>query len=109
MQSNENPKIDWQTEPTKTLVSKDPVRIGSKFEQGKNETTRIPLLESLQKIIQNPPYPDYRFSCVYCGSLDVFITVNGETQAIDIDCLECNKKWFEDKLSNLEVTKQCLC
>jgi len=100
--------MDWQTEPTKTLVSKDPVRIGSKFELEK-ETTRVPLLEMLQKIMENPPYPDYRFSCVYCGSIDVFITLNGGTQIIDIDCLDCNKKWFEDRISNLEVTKQCLC
>lgn len=108
MQSNENSKMNWQTEPTKTLVSKDPVRIGSKFEL-EIETTRIPLLETLQKIIENPPYPDYRFSCVYCGSLDVFITLNSGTQTIDIDCLDCNKKWFEGRIANLEVTKQCLC
>jgi hypothetical protein len=108
MQTTEIPKMDWQTEPTKKLVTNDPARIGSKFEL-KKDATRIQLLETLQKIIQNPPYPDYRYSCVYCGSLDVFITVNGDTKTIHISCLDCNKVWFEDKLVNLEVTKECLC
>jgi len=33
-----------------------------------------------------PRYPDLRFSCVGCGSLDVFIKGNQTIQ-----CLECNK------------------
>jgi hypothetical protein len=109
MQTTENPKMDWQIEPAKKLVTNDPVRIDSKFELEKKDTTRIPLWKLLQKIIQNPPYQDYRYSCVYCGSLDVFITVNEDTGTIHISCLDCNKIWFEDKLVNLEVTKQCLC
>lgn len=99
--------MDWQTEPTKNLVSKDPVRISSKFE--KKETTKIATLERFQKIIHNRSYPDYRYSCAYCGTLDVFMTVNESTETIVIGCLDCNKIWFEDKPVNMEVTKQCLC
>ena len=109
MQTIENPKMDWQIEPTKKLVTNDPAKIGSKFGLGKKDATRIQLWKLLQKIIQNPPYPDYRYSCTFCGSLDVFITVNRDAESINISCLDCNKIWFEDKLANLEVTKQCLC
>jgi len=96
MQTTIPPKRDWQTEPTKKVVVNFPPRIGSKFE------SRQKLLDAFEKIVKNPPYPDYRFSCPQCGSLDVFITINEKTYALVIDCLDCEKIWFEDKLGNLE-------
>jgi len=103
MQTTIHPKNGWQTEPTKNMVANLPSRIGSKFE------SRQELLETFEKIVKNPPYPDYRFSCPQCGSLDVFITINEKSNALVIDCMDCEKIWFEDKLGNLEVAKQCLC
>ncbi len=99
-------KMNWQTEPTKNMVTNSPSKVGSKFER--SEKTRQDLLETLQNIIKNPPYPDYRFSCPLCGSLDVFITINDKVGALAIDCLDCEKMWFEEKVANLEVTN-CHC
>jgi transcription elongation factor Elf1 len=36
----------------------------------------------------SPQYPDVRFSCLECGSLDVFIT-NGNEKSI-MKCLDCD-------------------
>ncbi len=36
-----------------------------------------------------PPYPDFRFSCMKCGSLDVFI--RNEEKTSTIKCLDCQK------------------
>ena len=102
MQTTIHPKVDWQTEPTKNMVTNFPSGIGSKFESRKK------LLEAFEKIVKNPPYPDYRFSCPQCGSLDVFITINEKVSALVIDCMDCEKIWFEEKFVNLEVTN-CLC
>jgi len=102
--------MDWQTEPTKKMVVNFPLRIGSKFERSeKKQIARLDLLKTLENIVKNTPYPDYRFSCPQCSSLDVFITINEKVEALVVGCLDCDKIWFEDKLVNLEVTKQCLC
>jgi hypothetical protein len=102
MQTTVYPKMDWQTVPKKNMVANSPLEIGSKFE------SRKALLEAFEKIIKNPPYPDYRFSCPLCGSLDVVITINEKIGALALDCLDCEKIWFEDKLEKLEVA-HCLC
>lgn len=39
--------------------------------------------------LNSPQYPDFRFSCKKCGSLDVFITKGNEKSTMK--CLECNK------------------
>lgn len=36
-----------------------------------------------------PQYPDLRFSCMECGSLDVFITKGSEKSSLK--CLDCSK------------------
>ena len=37
----------------------------------------------------SPQYPDLRFSCMQCGSLDVFISK--ETTKLKMRCLDCSE------------------
>ena len=46
-------------------------------------------------ILRRQKYPDFRFSCPKCGTLDVLI----ESQQFDSlkgHCLECKTEWNED-------------
>ena len=47
-------------------------------------------------ILQAQKYPDLRFSCPSCGTLDVLI----EWKIFDIPlkghCLDCKEKWFHE-------------
>ena len=42
-----------------------------------------------------PKYPDFRFQCSSCGSLEVFVTWENENTTIKGKCLDCTKIWFE--------------
>jgi len=42
-----------------------------------------------------PKYPDFRFQCTSCGSLEVFVTWENENAPIKGKCLDCAKIWFE--------------
>lgn len=41
----------------------------------------------------NSKYPDIRFYCPFCGSLDVYMNTNGTAQILSVCCLDCEKKW----------------
>jgi len=41
-----------------------------------------------------PKYPDFRFQCPSCGSLEVFVAMENET-SLKGKCLDCTKNWFE--------------
>jgi len=38
-------------------------------------------------------YPDIRFYCPFCGSLDVYLNTNESTKILSVCCLDCEKKW----------------
>ena len=40
-------------------------------------------------------YPDFRFLCPYCGSLEVFLGKNHPNPSLTGHCLECKNEWFE--------------
>jgi len=40
-----------------------------------------------------PKYPDFRFQCPSCGSLDVFVTWQNENTPLKGKCLDCTKNW----------------
>ena len=58
--------------------------------------------EKVSKMI----YPDFRYSCHYCGTLDVFIKLSKSQGIIEIDCLDCKKVWL-DNVNGVKTT--CLC
>ena len=51
-------------------------------------------------------YPDFRYSCHYCGTLDVFIKLSKSKGIIQIDCLDCKKVWI-DNVNGVKTA--CLC
>jgi len=40
-----------------------------------------------------PKYPDFRFQCPSCGSLEVFVTWENENTPLKGKCLDCTKNW----------------
>jgi len=42
-----------------------------------------------------PKYPDFRFQCPSCGSLEVFVASETENSSLKGKCLDCTKNWFE--------------
>lgn len=51
-------------------------------------------------------YPDFRYSCHYCGTLDVFIKLSKSKGIIEIDCLDCKKVWT-DNVNEVKTTRLC--
>ncbi len=52
----------------------------------------------LQKNSINPfrsrlKYPDFRFQCPSCGSLEVYVTWENENTPLKGKCLDCTKNW----------------
>ncbi len=43
-----------------------------------------------------PKYPDFRFQCTSCGSLEVIVTLENENTPLKSKCLDCRKNWFEE-------------
>jgi len=41
-------------------------------------------------------YPDFRFQCPNCGSLEVIITWKNENTPLKLKCLDCKKNWVEE-------------
>jgi len=101
-----------QSEPKKNLVLGNPVKEGLKLGQKNRDS----ILESLfnrkvilKQLIENTSYPDFRYFCPSCGTLDVCIIINEKSKKITVDCLECKKVWIEeDILHNCEM-RSCLC
>ncbi len=42
-----------------------------------------------------PSYPDFRFQCSNCGSLEVLVAWENENTPLKAKCLDCTKNWFE--------------
>jgi len=42
-----------------------------------------------------PKYPDFRFQCPSCGSLEVLVALENENTSLKCKCLDCTKNWFE--------------
>lgn len=46
-----------------------------------------------EKLTQPMAYPDFRFYCPFCGSLDVSLTTNESAIVLSVCCLDCERKW----------------
>ena len=42
-----------------------------------------------------PTYPDFRFQCPSCGSLEVLVAWENENTSLKCKCLDCTKNWCE--------------
>ncbi len=51
--------------------------------------------KSITPFRSRPKYPDFRFQCPSCGSLEVFVTWENENIPLKGKCLDCTKNWFE--------------
>lgn len=49
------------------------------------------------KLIRKAPYPNFRFFCPFCASVDVFITFDKTSDDFSVDCLDCKKRWIDSR------------
>lgn len=65
----------------------------------KNEVRLLPSSEGVfANLIKRTPYPNFRFFCPFCSSLDVFITIDKIFDHYTVDCLDCKKRWIDSRL-----------
>lgn len=95
-------KMIWQLKSKENMVTKFPVKKGLKLEDKKSKDPTLkysPMLKViLKQLLENAPYPDFRYFCPLCGSLDVCITSHKKSEKITVDCLDCKKVWIEGVL-----------
>jgi len=95
--------MDWQSEPKKNLDSNTPEKEDKKFEN--SNTT---LSKHQNYVFKMTRYPDVRFSCQSCGSLDVMVRLDIFSTPFVTKCLDCGIQNLEDQVK-LEEVKICLC
>lgn len=100
--------LEWQSAPSKNLVSSFPERSRQETsQQSIKANDSVTLVERIfREKISKLTYPDFRYFCHYCGTLDVFIKVSKSAGTIEIDCLDCKKVWIENVNG---VNMPCLC
>ena len=49
--------------------------------------------KSINPFRSRPKYPDFRFYCPSCGSLEVYLTWENENTPLKGKCLDCTKNW----------------
>jgi len=72
----------------------------------KKNSSKIPKIKGKQlfyfekvltKLITRTPYPNFRFFCPYCASLDIFITMDKTCKHLTVECLDCKKSWIDSR------------
>jgi len=56
-----------------------------------------PLVELPLRLEPSSNYPDVRFYCPFCGSLDVYLNTDNSAIILSVCCLACEKKWRRKK------------
>ena len=111
MQQISNNK-NWQSDPKEKLASNFPEKEKLKLEKANSseEILMTPSWEQtiLEKLFQNIPYPDFRYFCPSCGSLDVYISSHRQTHQMIVKCLDCKKGGIQEYLHEGRTTT-CLC
>jgi len=101
-------KMIWQSELKENPITGITVKEGLKPEDKKSKEPSLkypPMLEViLKQLLENAPYPDFRYFCPLCGSLDVCITSHKKSEKITVDCLDCKKVWIEGVLQKGAAT-----
>jgi len=100
--------LEWQSAPSDNLVFSSPEQSRQETSQQNMQTPRYisPVEQIFQKEISKYVYPDFRYSCPNCGTLDVFIRISKSNQSIEIDCLECKTISIDNENG---VKHTCLC
>lgn len=100
--------LEWQSAPSENLVFNFPERSRQKHErQNIKANESVSTIEQIfREEISRHLYPDFRYSCPYCGTLDVSLKVSKSRWAIDVECLDC-KKVSMDPVNG--VNTSCLC
>ncbi len=100
--------LEWQSAPSKNLVSSFPETSRQETNLQNNQTNgSISIVEKIfRERITKHIYPDFRYSCHYCGTLDVIIKKFESTKTIEIKCLDCKKVWVDNVNG---VATSCLC
>ena len=100
--------LEWQSAPSDNLVFSSPEQSRQETIQHNVQANRYvsPVEQVFQKEISKYAYPDFRYSCPACGTLDVFIRISKSGQSIEIDCLECKTVSIDNKNG---VNGTCLC
>ena len=90
--------LEWQSTPSENLVSSFPERSRQETNQQSIQTKEsVSIVEKIfREKISRSIYPDFRYSCHFCGILDVFIKVTKSKGTIEIDCLDCKKVWIDN-------------
>ena len=70
-------------------------QIPRKILKSKNRTSNFEKV--LHNFINRTPYPNFRFFCPYCASLDVFITIKKASHDFTVDCLDCKQRWLDTR------------
>lgn len=105
-------EFERQYAPKKNLVTSKPVKSTQKLVNHHHKPIRKPFhnMENIHtQITSKSPYPNFRYCCPFCGTLDVFIEIDEEIQMIRVHCLDCKKVWIEEKYVRSEVVSHCLC
>jgi len=109
MQQIINQKRNWQSKPEEKMVPSIPkIKLESTIPKEKIPKPLSLEQTLLERFLKNIPYPDFRYFCPTCGSLDVCITIHKQTQKMIVDCLDCKKEWVSKYLHE-ERTATCLC
>ena len=98
--------LEWQSAPSKNLVSNFPDRSRQKNKQNIKSNESVSIAQIFSEEISRYIYPDLRYSCSYCGTLDVLIKVSKSRWAVEIKCLDCKKVSMES-VDGGDVS--CLC
>ena len=100
--------LEWQSAPSENLVFSFPEKSRRKTnKQGRmGDASTLTIDQIFKEEISRHVYPDFRYSCPYCGTLDVLVKISTSRWAMEINCLDC-KKVSIDPVNGGNVS--CLC
>ena len=84
--------LEWQSAPSENLVLNFPEKSRQKNYRQSMKTKQFVTIEKIfREEISRHIYPDFRYSCPYCGTLDVLVKASKSRWALEINCLDCMK------------------
>jgi len=100
--------LEWQSVPSENLVSSFPERSRQKNWKHniKPKESTSTIKQIFREEISRHIYPDFRYSCPYCGTLNVLVNVSKSIWALEINCLDCKKV---SMYTTNGVNTSCLC
>jgi len=89
------PKMHWQFESKKIPDSGNPEKKDTTLECHSPAV----LKKNRNDVIKSVLYPDFRFSCQFCGSLDVMVRMDIFSNPSVIKCLDCRRNELDVELN----------